>query len=127
MEWTPIVDCAYDADITVADEANDKIAITIQLKDFAGNNLTVAASIKAYMANESTGLTYHVSDLATDLVATTGTLAVTLTKGVYQLVSTADGLIIIDAEDDGDMTATYLVLVMPNGRLVVSDEIDLVA
>jgi len=127
MEWTTEIGCAYSATITVADEANDKIAITVQLKDYAGNNLTVPNSITAYWASDSAGLTYAVSDLTTDLAATTGTLAVLLTKGVYQLVSTAAGLIVMDAEDSGASTAAYLVLVLPNGKLVVSDVVTLAA
>lgn len=127
MEWTMEIGCAYDADIDVAVEAEDKIAITVQLKDYAGNNLTVANSITAYWASDADGLTYAVSDLTTDLVATTGSLAVTLTKGVYQLVSTAAGLIIMDAEDVGASTARYLVIVLPNGKLLVSDVVELEA
>ena len=33
MEWTPIVDMAYDATITVGTESGNAIAVTIQLKD----------------------------------------------------------------------------------------------
>ena len=124
MEWTTEVGCAYSATITVADESGGKIAITVQLKDYAGNNLTVANSITAYWASDTAGLIYAVNDLSPDLAAadaaTTGSLAVTLANGVYQLVSNVAGLIVLDAAKTETSTAAYLVLVLPNGKLVVS-------
>lgn len=125
MEWTPIVDCTYDADITVGTESSLKIAVTIQLKDFEGKNLTVPNSITAYSASDVAGLTYAVNDLTTDIHTDTGSLAVLVTSGVYQLVSTAAGLIVLDCTDSSTSTAFYLVLVMPNGKLVVSDAIEI--
>lgn len=124
MEWTTEVGCAYDADIDVGNESAGKIAVTIQLKDYAGNNLTVPNSITAYCASNPTGLTYAVTDLTTDIHTDTGSLAVLATKGVYQLVSTAAGLIVLDCTDAGASTAFYLVFVLPNGKLIVSDVIE---
>lgn len=124
MEWTTEVGCAYTADIDVGTESGGKIAVTIQLKDYAGNNLTVPNSIVAYCASDSDGLTYAVTDLTTDIHTDTGSLAVLTTKGVYQLVSTAAGLIVLDCTDSSACTAFYLVLVLPNGKLIVSDAIE---
>jgi len=120
MEWTPIVDCVYDATISVGDESGTTITVTIQLKDYAGNNMTIASGITMYCATDAAGITYGVNDMTTDIAAATGTLAVTLTAGVYQLVSTATGSIVLTCTDSSDSTACYLVLVMPNGKLVVS-------
>jgi len=124
MEWTMEVGCAYDADIAVGKESSGKIAVTIQLKDYAGNNLTVPNSIIAYCASDSDGLTYAVNDLTTDIHTDTGSLAVLVAQGVYQLVSTAAGLIVLDCTDSAACTAFYLVLVLPNGKLIVSDSIE---
>lgn len=120
MEWTPIVDCAYDATITVAAEASEAVIVTIQLKDFEGNNLTVASAIVAFSAS-STG-TYTVNTMDTDFTATTGSMAITLSKGAYILVSDATGAIVITCADTG-VNSMYLALVMPNGKRVLSDEI----
>ncbi len=122
MEWTSIVDCAYDADITVADESGNAVIVTIQLKDFEGNNLTVASAIGAFSAS-STG-TYTVNTMDTDFTATTGSIIITLSKGAYILVSDASGAIVITCGDTGT-NSMYFALVMPNGKRVLSDEISL--
>ena len=121
MEWTPIVDMAYDATITVGTESGQTFTPTIQLKDYAGNDLDVAASIIAYMASDSTGLIPDAT--ITGEVALTssgdGAVIVLLTHCAYLLVSEAYGDIDLTITDTGT-GALYLVLVMPNGKLVVS-------
>lgn len=120
MEWTPIQDCAYDADITVGTLSGDTYPITIQLKDFAGNNLTVPAGVMAYYADSATGL--DPTDVSTDLATTSGgagAVLIFLASYLYLLISEADGTIAVDSEDSGT-DDQYLVLVMPDGRLVVS-------
>ena len=120
MEWTPIVDCAYDADITVGTLSSDTYPVTIQLKDFAGNNLKVPAAVMAYYADSATGL--DPTDVTTDLATTSagaGAVLIFLTKYLFLLVSEVDGTIAVDSEDSGT-DDQYLVLVMPDGRLVVS-------
>lgn len=120
MEWTPIVDCAYDADISVGDLSGDVYPITIQLKDFAGNDLTVPAAVHAYVASDAAGL--DPVDCTTDLHTTDsgdGAVLILLQYYHYLLISEADGDIAVDFEDDGT-DDRYLVLVMPNGKLVVS-------
>ena len=120
MEWTPIVDCAYDADITVGTLSGDTYPITIQLKDFEGNNLTVPAGVMAYYADSATGI--DPSALNSEIALTgsgDGAVLIHLTHYLYQLISEADGDIDITITDTGT-TAQYLTLLMPDGRLVVS-------
>ena len=120
MEWESIVDCAYDATITVGTLSSDTYPVTIQLKDFEGNNLEVPAGIMAYYADSATGL--DPTDVTTDLATTSGgagAVLIFLTKYLYLLISEADGTIAVDSEDSGT-DDQYLVLVMPDGRLVVS-------
>ena len=120
MEWTPIVDCAYDADITVGTLSGDTYPITIQLKDFEGNNLKVPAGVMAYYADSATGL--DPTDVTTELATTSGgagAVLIFLAKYLYLLISEADGTIEVDSTDSGT-DDQYLVLVMPNGKLVVS-------
>lgn len=125
MEWTTEVGCAYDADIDVGTEDGNVIEITIQLKNYAGKDLTVPNSIRAYWASNATGLTYAVNDLETDLAATTSAIAILVANGVYQLVINASGLIVLDAGHSGASTKRYLVLVLPNGKLIVSNAVQL--
>ncbi len=124
MEWTTIVNRVHDADITVPDISSDTFAVTIQLKDYAGNNLKVPASVLCYVSSDSDGL--DPSDLTSDITTTSdgdGAVIPILTKYAWQLISEADGSIDIDVTDSGSDTL-YLVLVMPDGKLVVSDELE---
>ncbi|GAH84830.1 unnamed protein product, partial [marine sediment metagenome] len=54
MEWTTEVGCAYSATIKIV--SSDPAVVEIQLKDWAGNNLKVPASIFAYLSSTPTGL-----------------------------------------------------------------------
>jgi hypothetical protein len=120
MEWTPIVDCAYNADITVPAISSDTFAVTIQLKDFEGNNLKVPAVIHAHVTTDAAGLLTEV--LTSEISKTSsgsGVVNILLAKYSWQLISDADGYITIDCTDTGT-TDIYLVLVMPDGSLVVS-------
>lgn len=125
MEWTTIVGVAQKATIIVGAEGANAITVTIQLKDWAGNNLAVPASILAYTASNATGLTYAITTVSTDTVAATGSLAVLIAKGAYLLTSTAAGVIILTVTDTGT-NSFYLVLVLPNGKLVISGVITFV-
>ena len=120
MEWTPIVDCAYDATITVPTISSDTFAVTIQLKDYAGNDLTVPAAVLCYVSSTVAGIDPVV---ITSEISTTsggdGAVAIFLAKYNWQLISEADGDIAIDVTTTGAHNY-YLVLVMPNGKLVVS-------
>jgi len=120
MEWTPIVDCAYDATISVGTLSSDTYPITIQLVDFEGKALTVPAAVLAYYSSVATGL--DPTDVTTELATTSGgagAVLILLAKYVFQLISEADGTIAVDSTDAGT-DDQYLVLVMPNGKLVVS-------
>ena len=124
MEWTTEVDCAYDASFTIGDESGDVIAVKIQLKDWAGNDLKVPASVIAYLSNVSTGLTPHpISGEITLTSGGDGDVVVLLTLNCWLLISEADGDIDIDVNETGT-DDLYLVLVMPNGKLIVSDALD---
>jgi len=124
MEWTTEVDCAYDASFTIGDEDSNVIAVKIQLKDWAGNDLKVPASVIAYLSNVSTGLTPHpISGEITLTSGGDGDVIVLLTLNCWLLISEADGDIDIDVNETGT-DDLYLVLVMPNGKLIVSDALD---
>ena len=123
MEWTPIVDCAYDADITVGTLSSDTYPVTIQLKDYAGNDLKVPASVMAWISSTATGI--DPSGVSSELALTSsgdGAVLIHLTHYLYQLISEADGDIDVTITDTGT-TAQYLTLLMPNGKLVVSEHL----
>lgn len=121
MEWTSIVDCAYDATFTLV--SSDPAVVTIQLKDYAGNDLTVPASVMAWISSTATGI--DPSGVSSELALTgsgDGAVLIHLTHYLYQLISEADGDIAVTITDTGT-TAQYLTLLMPNGKLVVSQHL----
>ena len=125
MEWTTEIGCAYSATFTIADQSGETRLVTIQFKDWAGNNLTVPVSVLCYTASDATGLTPTALEDEELLEATYGKLQTIVTKTLYQLISTAAGKADVTVTENGTDTY-YLVLVLPNGKLVVSDALTFV-
>lgn len=120
-----------DAEITVGAEATNVINVAIQLKDAKGNDVAHRRAIMAYLSDDANGDSIVATEPATSVaIGTDGLLIPVLTgsagselaKSIFQLVSESDGDIDIDITETGADTF-YLVLIMPNGRLVVSDAI----
>ena len=112
-----------DAVITVADAATQTPDVTIQLVDGAGNDLGESRAVFAYLAKDSAGATIcaDTTDTTEFVIGTDGLFVESVTDIAGYLVS----------EDDGDIDVTitivdtkqaYLVLVIPDGRLVISDQ-----
>ena len=116
--WMPGV--AWDASFTIAAESSNTVAVNIQLKDFAGNDLAVTAAVIAYISTSATGL--DVGTISGDIALTSsgdGAVSTLLTHYAWLLISEADGDIDVTITDTGT-TTQYLVLVLPNGKLIVS-------
>jgi len=124
MEWTSIIDCVYDCTISVGDTHANTVAATIQLKNFEGNNLTVPANVKAYLSEVATGLDFSDVTLTTDLSASVGDREIVVAYKLYQLVSNASGVITISISYSTGADDLYLVVVMPNGKKVVSSKFE---
>jgi len=123
MEWTPIVDCAYDATITVTEKDTDEWYVSVQLKDYEGNNLTVPANVTCYLSSDSSGLNHNAATVTTETAITTnGSLVTSVTGILYNIVSEASGLFDCTITDTGE-DVYYWVVVLPNGRLSVSGAI----
>lgn len=126
---------ALDAVITVGEEAADVINVAIKLKGPSSADLAVRASILAYLSDDAYGDSVVATEpsgavaIGTDgllIPILTGASAAELAKSIFQLTSESDGDIDIDITEAGAKTL-YLVLVMPDGRLVVSDAITFAA
>jgi len=119
MEWTHEVDCAYDAAISLGD-ADGTCVVSIQLKDWAGNNLTIKNAVKFYMT----------SDVDGDAKADVASAAISGALGIiydlvdtysYQLISEDDGTIAVLLTTIGTgANNRYLQLVLPNGKVIPS-------
>ena len=126
MEWTTIVNCAHDADITVADENTTAgtRAVAIQLKDYAGNDMAVRSTIMAYIAADANGDALCTTAFDGIANGTDGEVIELTTGQVMLLTSEADGAIDITISETEAVTG-YLILVMPDGRLVGGDDVSL--
>jgi len=119
MEWTSIVDCAYDCTITVG-TATDTCACVIQLLDFAGNDLTVPGTVDIYFTSDADGqVMADVTDCAS---GTDGDLLELLTDYYFMAVSEADGDIDVTLDGSGADTV-YMNVRLPNGKVVISSVI----
>ena len=122
MEWTTEVGCAYTASFTIG-AAADAVLVTVQLKDFAGNALTVKNKVTAYITSDADGNT--TSTITSAAVASGIQHSIEATKS-YEFIS----------EDDGTFSSTltlasattrYLNIVLPNGKVVTSPVITFTA
>jgi len=120
MEWTPIVDCAYDAVITVG-ACTTTCAVVVQLKDFAGNDLAVKGMVGIYLSSDAAGLTKdNIDNIA---AGTDGNVWELLADNYYMACSEADGDIDLTCTEAAD-TNVYLNVVLPNGKIVTSTILD---
>lgn len=111
---------ACDADISVS-VADTAATVTIQLKDWNGDDLAVPGTVICYLSSDSAGLDFNAATVTTETaIATDGSLAILLAKIAYLVTSEADGDIGLTVTDTGD-DVYYLVVVLPTGKLVVSD------
>lgn len=116
MEWTPIIDCAYDCTITVGTIAATG-PVTIQLKDFEGKNLTVKGAVDAYISSDVNGET--TSTVTSIVILADGILHKIEDTKAYHLISESNGSITLTLNGTG-ANSRYLNVVLPNGKIVTS-------
>lgn len=116
-----------DAVMTVGTEAANAINVAIQFVDRDnGNELGERVAVNWYLSSDANG----------DAVATApdGGAAIGTDGVLIEWTANLSGLLISESDGDADVTLTesgagtwYLVLVMPDGKLVVSDAITFAA
>ncbi len=111
------------AAFTIGAEAGNAITVNVQLKDREnGNELSERAAVEFYLSDDPNGDT--VVAAATSLAAgTDGVMQEFIPNSAGRLVSEADGDIDVVVGDASGVATYYLVLVMPDGKLVVSSAI----
>jgi len=114
---------AADATVTVAEKDTDEWTVAIQLKDWNGDDLAVPGTVICYLSSDSAGLDFNEAAVTTETaIGTDGSLAILLAKIAYLVTSEADGDIDLTITDTG-ADVYYFVVVLPTGKLVVSDAI----
>lgn len=119
-----VIDLKLDAVITVGAEAANVINVAIQLVDrLNGNALASRAAVGFYLADDANGDTPStVAPSGGVAIGTDGAAIETVADLAGTLISESDGDIDLDITEAGAKTY-YLVLIMPDGKLVVSDAI----
>jgi len=114
---------ALDAVITVPDEVGaGGFAVTVQLKGPSSSDLQHRAGVFAYMSNNVNGDVIALTPTEVESVdnGTDGEFIATLDGLAGYLISEADGDVDLDIVV-ADTKSVYLVVVLPDGQLVVSD------
>jgi len=114
---------ACGATITVAEKDTDEWYVYIQLTDYLGNDITVPNTVIGYLASDADGLDINEASVTTETaIKADGSISVLTTKIAYLLTSEADGDIDLTITDTG-ADVYYFVVVLPTGKLVISDAI----
>lgn len=111
-----------NATITVGAESTNVRAITIQLKDANGNDISYAEIVTVYVFSDTTKQALATTGGSTGIaIGTDGTILETrVAKKIFEVISEADGDIDLTWTD----TATESVVLgvkLPNGRVVLTD------
>jgi|TARA_Y100000034_G_C6865375_1_gene394354 hypothetical protein len=110
--------------MTVGAEAGEVIPVTIQLNDGDGGAMAASKAVFGYLSANADGSTIATISGLTVAIGTDGLLQPIVANSSFYLISESDGDIDITVTDASGGTLTnYLVLVMPDGGLVISDAI----
>lgn len=111
------------ATIVVGSESTNVINVAIQLEDADGDDLAAQANLFAYLSDDANGDSVVATAPDGGVVIGTDGLAIPVVADkAFRLTSESDGDVDLNITESGAKTE-YLVLVMPNGSLVVSDAI----
>jgi len=119
MEWTSIIDMAYDCNISIGTETSTCL-VTIQLKDFAGSDLKVKNVVYLYGSSDAYGNAPAV--ITTVTKGTDGDVLILLATYYWMAISEDDGALDVTVDGNGT-TPFYVNVVLPNGKVVTSEAI----
>ena len=124
-DWANVV---CDAVITPGAAHTDTIAATIQLKDYLGADMAVSNSVIAYLSSDAAGLNKATAAPTTDLDnGTDGEVEILLASHVYLLTSEVDGDIDVTLGYTTGAHDFFLVVILPNGKRIVSTKFEFTA
>ncbi len=108
------------ASIVVGAENANVRAITIQLEDGQGRDITKRAAVEIAVFADANGDAFVATGGSTGLaIGTDGALLPIVAKKLFKAVSEADGDIDLTWTDTGT-EAAYLGVILPGGKLVMS-------
>ena len=113
-------------DFTIGSESSNVINVALQLNDVRGNAVGQRCGVFAYLSDDANGDSVVATAPDTVAIGTDGLAIETVADKAFQLISETDGDIDLDIGKTGADTY-YLVVVLPDGTLVVSDAITFAA
>ena len=111
---------------TIGAETANVINVGVQLKD-KGLDVTERVSLLAYLSDDAAGDSVAGTAPTTVAIGTDGVYIPLVAGKCFQLISEADGNIDRDITLSSGADTWYLVLVRPDGRLMVSGAITFAA
>jgi len=112
-----------DAAFVIGVEGGNVINVGIQFQNAAGSDITSQASVLFYLADDANGNVPSAT-------APDGGIAIGADGAMIEWTANLSGLLTSEADGDIDIDLTesgvatwYLVLIMPNGSLVISGAI----
>lgn len=117
-------DTHLDASFTINTEAANAITVNVAVKTNRGQAaITSRRALTCYLSDAATGAGVTATAPATSVAAgANGKVDALVTKKVFLCTTNASGALDIVITETG-MATWYLVVVMPDGRLVVSSAI----
>jgi hypothetical protein len=104
-------------------ESGNVINVAVTLRDADGVAIANRANIYAYFSDDAAGAVPNATAVSgTVAIGTNGTVQVLEAKKQFRITSTAAGLFDLNITESGVKTI-YLVLVLPSGRLRISNAI----
>jgi hypothetical protein len=118
----------YEVVMTVGAEASDVINVAIQVNDPEGKAIDHAVALDFYLADDAAGLTPSSSAPAGGIaIGTDGALIENVANLSGKLITEVDGDCDIDITNATTTPTFYLVVVLPDGQLAISDAITFAA
>jgi hypothetical protein len=111
------------ATITLGDAAAGAQTAAVQLLDGNGDAIAHSAVVQLLFSDAATGLDIATTGPDSVAAGTDGDVLAITAKKHYLAQSEADGDLDVAVSHAGSGEGFYLVVVLPNGRQVVSDEI----
>lgn len=121
------------ASFTIGAESANEIVVAVQLLDASGQALAARAAVEAYLSSDANGDALEAPSATLTIAASTDGIAIP--RGAVNALGHTSFLLVSESDGDVDVSITqtsgadthYLVLVMPNGKLVVSEAITFAA
>ncbi len=107
------------ATFVVGTESTNVVNVAVQLKDFAGDDMAVAATLPWYFSSDTGGQVLAAAGSGGAAIGTDGLLIEQLANQSGLVTAEADGDIDINVTDTTTRNM-YLVLVLPTGLLQIS-------